>query len=130
MRVKTYSAIAAGRINDRNANSNMDASTTPDIQRTLDKAAASMPLEWWEVTPCAEHFTIPQASYEHLMTQLWYYQVTCFLQLLFMLKATTDHLFDPSRTACLQATRLLLKVYNMLQQNATLASYWSGPAQR
>jgi hypothetical protein len=41
----------------------------------------------------------------------------------FMLKATTDPLFDPSRTACLQATRQLLKIYNTLRQNATPSSY-------
>ena len=40
-----------------------------------------------------------------------------------MLKATTDPLFDPSRTACLQATRQLLKICNTLRQNATLSSY-------
>ena len=115
--LRRITAIAAGRINDRNANSNMCAATT------LDKAAASMPSEWWEVTTRAEHFSNPQTSHEQMMTQLWYYQVTCFLQLPFMLKATTDPLFDPSRTACLQATRQLLKIYNTLRQNATLSSY-------
>jgi hypothetical protein len=121
--VRRITAVAAGRVNDRNANSNVDASITLDIQRTLDRAAASMPSDWWEVTTRAEHFSDPQASHEHLMTQLWYYQVVCFLQLPFMLKATTDPLFDPSRTACLQATRQLLKIYNTLRQNATLSSY-------
>ena len=121
--LRRITAIAAGLINDRNANSNLDASATLEIQRILDRAAASMPSEWWEVTTRAEHFSDPQASHEHLMTQLWYYQVTSFLQLPFMLKATTDSLFDPSRTACLQATRQLLKIYNTLRQNATLSSY-------
>jgi hypothetical protein len=121
--LRRITAIAAGRINDRNANSDMCAATTLEIQRTLDKAAASMPPEWWEVTNRAEHFSNPQTSHEQLMTQLWYYHVTYFLQLPFMLKATTDPLFDPSRTACLQATRQLLKIYNTLRQNATLSSY-------
>ena len=121
--LRRITAIAAGHVNERNANSDMDASTTLEIQRTLDKAAASMPLAWWEATTRAEHFSDPQASHEQLMTQLWYYQVTCFLQLPFMLKATTDTLFDPSRTACLQAVRQLLKIYNTLRQNATLSAY-------
>ena len=121
--LRRITAIAAGHINDRNANPNMDASITLEIQRTLDRAAASMPVEWWEVTTRAEHFSDPQASHEHLMTQLWYYQITCFLQLPFMLKATMDPLFDPSRTACLQAIRELLKIYNTLRQNATLSAY-------
>lgn len=103
--LRRVTAIAAGHINDRNATSDMDAGATLAIQRTLEKAAASMPAEWWEVTTRAEHFSDPQASHEHLMAQLWFHQVMCFLQLPFMLKATTDPLFDPSRTACLQATR-------------------------
>jgi hypothetical protein len=40
--LRRITAIAAGRINDRNANSNMCAATTLEIQRTLDKAAASI----------------------------------------------------------------------------------------
>jgi hypothetical protein len=121
--LRRITAIAAGRISDRNANSSLDASTTLEIQRTLNRAAASLPPEWWEVTAHVEHFSDPQASHEHLLAQLWFYQVTYFLQLPFMMEATTDPIFDPSRTACLQATRQLLMVYNTLRENATLSLY-------
>lgn len=122
--LRRVTAIAAGNVNDRNAASPDDsARITLKIQQSLDTAAFAMPVSWWGVTVHATNFSDPSASHEHLMTQLWYYQVQCFLQLPFMLKAATDSLYEPSRAACLYSVRQLLKIYNTLRQNATLSAY-------
>lgn len=122
--LKRITSIAAGHVNDRNAaSSESSASTTLQIQQTLDNAYYAMPAEWWSVPTHANNFGDPQLTHEHLMAQLWFYQVQTLLQLPFMLRASTDPLFEPSRTACLQAIRQLLKIYITLREHATLSTY-------
>ena len=52
-----------------------------------------------------------QASYTLVLNQLWFYQLTLFLHIPWMLRAFTDSKFEYSRITCLHASREALKRY-------------------
>ncbi|KIX98528.1 uncharacterized protein Z520_05829 [Fonsecaea multimorphosa CBS 102226] len=135
-------SIAAGRVNDRNASSDSDRvklQTTMDIQATLNEIAAAMPPGWWEVE---SHQDSPDAflAHEHLIAQMWFWQVQSFLHLPFMLKVNpnlgarnpdldninNDNKVDPyevNKYLCLQGCRGMLRVFNLLRSDPSLAVY-------
>lgn len=114
-------AVAAGKVNGRNSatpeapESNLDA-----IQQSLDDAARMLPSEWWSSEAHSEAAGDLQSSHEHLVTQIWFYQVQAFLHLPLMLKAAsgtgTDTNVARSRPVCLDVSRKLLRVYDALRQ--------------
>jgi hypothetical protein len=118
-------ALAAGKVNDRNT-SRPDSQGSPIdlIQQTLDDAGSTLPSEWWNVETHSEASFDPQLSHEHLLTQLWFYQVQSFLHLPLMLKPASDARFERSRLVCLSSSRSLLRVYQALRQ-PKLAQYAS-----
>jgi hypothetical protein len=114
-------AIAAARINQRNSSAGTEGdATTRAVQRDLQYYGSCLSPEWWN----AEHHLDRddmQLSHEHLMTQLWYWQVSAFLHLPEMLGAGGKDLI--SRDLCLHACREMLKVFNVLRGTPALSVY-------
>jgi hypothetical protein len=110
-------ALVAGKVNDRNAKSpEGNESASIAIQQTLDDAASTLPFEWWNVESHTDPSLDSQLSHEHLLTQLWFFQVQSFLHLPFMLKPASDIRYERSRLVCLSSSRKLLQVYHALRQ--------------
>ncbi|KIW29685.1 uncharacterized protein PV07_05480 [Cladophialophora immunda] len=136
-------SIAAGRVNDRNASSDSDRvklQTTMDIQATLNEVAAAMPPGWWDVE---SHLETPDPflAHEHLIAQMWFWQVQTFLHLPFMLKVNNPNLgahspdcdnihngnvgdpYEVNKYLCLQGCRGMLRAFNLLRSDPSLAVY-------
>ncbi|EXJ95804.1 hypothetical protein A1O1_00928 [Capronia coronata CBS 617.96] len=141
-------AVAAGRVNDRNASSESletKLEATMKIQNTLDEATSAMPAGWWNENSHLQ-YSDQFAAYEHLHTQMWYWQVQAFLHMPFMLTpastspqanvfSSTDRNRDRhhipaspdpyllNRYLCLQGCRNMLCVFNLLRSEPSLAVY-------
>ncbi|KAK5064208.1 hypothetical protein LTR84_000041 [Exophiala bonariae] len=145
-------AIIAGKTNDRNvrASSGIDDSVlhaeTMNLQASLIEAGATMPPGWWNMETHVEAIpSDPFFVHEHLMTQLWYWQTQAFLHLLFMLKPMPSHehlvtstatnntspspdmgtidIYQENRILCFQGCRGVLRIFNLLRANPTMAVY-------
>jgi hypothetical protein len=129
-------SIAAGRVNDRNASSAADHvvhAATMDIQKSLDEAFAAMPEGWWQ--PSSHLGAEPFAAHEHLVAQMWFWQVQAFLHMPFMLKpnpnmkdfncqdAEANDPYSANRTLCLEGCRRMLRVFTTLRANPALAVF-------
>ncbi|KAK5204491.1 hypothetical protein LTR99_009889 [Exophiala xenobiotica] len=135
-------AVIAGRVNDRNANPEPEDAmlhTTMCIQASLDEVAAAMPTSWWNVT---SHLANPDpyVTYQHLMAQMWFWQVQSFLNLPYMMKPSpharpqsldddgitsgiaTDP-YETNRYLCLQGCRGMLRIFHLLRFDPSLAVY-------
>ena len=116
-------ALAAARINDRNGSNWTEASgLTDSIQRTLNLAASAMPLEWWNVDSIT-YSTQRKDTFEHLMAQVWFWQIQSFLHLPSMLDADRNPDHDISRDLCLQGCRNMLQVFCCLRGDPGLSIY-------
>ncbi|OAP61783.1 hypothetical protein AYL99_03986 [Fonsecaea erecta] len=136
-------SIAAGRVNDRNASPESDRvklQTTMDIQETLNEVAAAMPPDWWDLESHREA-SDSFLAHEHLIAQMWFWQVQSFLHLPFMLKVPNLAAHNPdcdglhnnneadqdpyqaNKYLCLQACRGMLRVFNLLRSDPSLAVY-------
>ncbi|KAI1614234.1 hypothetical protein EDD37DRAFT_128609 [Exophiala viscosa] len=136
-------AVIAGRVNDRNASSESDdakQSMTMSIQSSLDEAGAAMPIEWWDI---ATHMERPDryVTYQHLIAQMWFWQVQSFLHLPYMMKPgphSQEEHYDgaedaallcqndqylQNRTLCLQGCRSMLRLFHLLRSDPSLAVY-------
>ncbi|KIW72161.1 hypothetical protein PV04_00380 [Phialophora macrospora] len=133
-------SIAAGRVNDRNGSPEADDATyrtTMNIQETLDEAAAAMPDDWWDVNSHI-HYSDPFVAHEHLVAQMWFWQVQAFLHLPYMLKPCSsmrsldhhhkrkDDMVDEyliNRYLCLRGCRGMIRVFTLLRSDPSLAVY-------
>lgn len=134
-------AVVAGRINDRNASpgrTEMKLQTTLSIQSTLDEAAAAMPPSWWDADSHLNRAD-PFAAYEHLLAQMWFWQVQAFLHMPFMLTAapradllmtseghgvpSSSGPYELNRYLCLQGCRGMLRAFCLLRSWPSLAVY-------
>ena len=135
-------AINAGRINDRNVLAS--SGTTDDetlhaetmrIQALLSEAAGAMPMGWWDVETHVQAVpTDPYSVHEHLMAQMWYWQTQAFLHLPFMLKPSPNSdsnvvivgdgdIYQVNRVHCFQGCTGMLKIFNLLRSEPSLAVY-------
>lgn len=122
--VRRVVAVAAGQINDRNAEGNLQHPTvaTRSIQATLDIAAATMPRDWWDIKSHVQNVQA-KVGYEHLTTQLWFWQIQSFLHLPHMLEDNGEDIFNSSRCLCLQGARSMLGIYCGLRGTPSLSVY-------
>lgn len=115
-------AVTAGRINERNANGNeADRVLTSSIQQDLTHYGSMLPPEWWDIEQQLARDDMKQA-HEHLMVQMWYWEIQAFLHLPDMLDTENpDH--HQSRALCLQACRYMLKVFCELRGTPAISVY-------
>ncbi|KAK4937837.1 hypothetical protein LTR10_021640 [Elasticomyces elasticus] len=136
-------AVIAGRVNDRNASSESDDDKlliTMSIQSSLDEAGAAMPIEWWDITTHMER-SDRYVTFQHLIAQMWFWQVQSFLHLPYMMKPGPHFLeqhhdgtedaallyqndqYLQNRTLCLQGCRSMLRLFLLLRSEPSLAVY-------
>ena len=108
-------ATVVGHIVDRNQQlpSNNMLPLTFKIESEMMELAASMPDEWWKSG--LEYDATANHMYSRFITQFWHYQARTLLHLPFMLKATTDRLFEYSKIATLESTREMLARYHAVR---------------
>jgi len=130
-------AIIAGQVNDRNvhASSGVDDASlhaeTMRLQASLADAASAMPSGWWDIETHLQAIpTDPFPVQEHLMAQMWYWETQAFLHLLFMLKpcpheqtAAGIDIYQENRILCFQGCRGVLRIFNLMRSNPSLAVY-------
>ena len=104
-----------GHIIDRNQQlpSNNMLPLTWKIEAELMELAASMTNEWWE--PNREPGGAAKRVYSELLPQFWHHQARALLHLPFMLKATTDRVFEYSKKATLESAREMIACYRVIR---------------
>ena len=104
-----------GHIIDRNQQlpSNNMLPLTFKIEAEMMELAASMPSEWWESG--REHGPTAKRMYDQLLPQFWHHQARSLLHLPFMLKATTDRLFQYSKIAAVESAREMIARYRVIR---------------
>ena len=86
---------------------------TQEIDERLENLANEMPPSWWEIPDRMANETFPEAAvqFDHLMTQIWFFQLAALLHLPFMLRAGSERRYDYSKFSCLHASREVLHRY-------------------
>ena len=106
-------AIIATAVNARNATtpSPQDTTIASNLQSKLSSYHSSLPTAWWTIS---YHTSNPdtQTAYEHLTTQLWYWELQAFTHLPHMLASLSPH-----TTLCLDGARNMLRVFITLRSN-------------
>ncbi|KPI46103.1 uncharacterized protein AB675_410 [Cyphellophora attinorum] len=121
--LRRITAVAAGKINEQNAQGQTsDPSFTCAMATEMASCAAAMPNEWWDAD---EHVKSPsQLAHEHLMAQMWFWEIQAFLHLPHMLQADSEWEYQSSsRNLCLQGCREMLKVFCLLRGTPGLSVY-------
>ncbi|ETN38594.1 uncharacterized protein HMPREF1541_06631 [Cyphellophora europaea CBS 101466] len=121
--LRRITAVVAGRVNERNANADgkIDKALTCSIQEDMMRFGAMMPQSWWDVEAHVVS-NDAQSAHEHVMAQMWYWQIQSFLHLPHMLE-TDDPEHHQSRVLCLQACRHMLRVFCVLRGTPALSVY-------
>jgi hypothetical protein len=115
-------AVAAGRVNQRNASgTEADRRVTDAVQQDLSLYGSMMPPEWWDTESQLASDDM-RLVHEHLMTQMWYWEIQAFLHLPHMLNMG-DPEHHQSRSLCLQACRSMLNVFCVLRGTPALSVY-------
>ena len=104
-----------GHIVDRNQQlpSNNMLPLTFKIEAELMELSASMTSDWWE--PNIEPGGAAKRIYSQLLPQFWHHQSRALLHLPFMLKATTDRLFEYNKIATLESAREMIECYRVIR---------------
>lgn len=104
----------AGRILQRNDSNINNLTETHEIDKTLQKAAACMPAQWW-LAPDLDPNKTSDADAPHqmirLMAQLAHYHLLVRLHLPYMLRCTSDHRYDHSKITAVNVSREILSRY-------------------
>lgn len=87
----------------------MAFATTQDIAERLEQLAQEVPNheQWWAIPQQMPPFKTIQfaRAMDRVLTQIWYYQLTTWLHLPYMLRASTERKYEYSRFSCLKAAR-------------------------
>lgn len=114
----------SSRIIDRNQAQNSQAFTiTQEIDERLDRLGKEMPKSWWQIPAFTPETTTQELALhlDHIMIQIWYFQLEALLHLPFMLRAATERRYDYSKFTCLKASREMISRY--LAMNSTAKSF-------
>lgn len=104
----------ASRIIERNQTENTIAyATTQDIDERLENLAKEMPPPWWSIPQNMALEPSPEAAlqFDHIIMQIWYFQLEALLHLPFMLRAATERKYEYSKFSCLKASREMIHRY-------------------
>ena len=104
-----------GHIIDRNQQlpSNNMLPLTFKIEAEMMELAASMPSDWWESG--RESGPTEKRMFDQLLPQFWHHQARSLLHLPFMLKATTDRLFQYNKIAAVESAREMIARYRVIR---------------
>ena len=122
--LRRVTAVMAGRINEHNAlGQTPDPDFTCSLAKEMASCALAMPHEWWQPERHVESSDM-QVSHEHLMTQMWFWEIQAFLHLPHMLQSEGTWEFQKqSWNLCLQGCREMLKVFCLLRGTPGLSIY-------
>jgi hypothetical protein len=118
-------SVILGRIIERNQTApNLSIGSTLQIDQSLERLRKSMPDEWWDVASARLSGAIKlDEAFERLAIQTWHLQAKSFLHLPYFLLSASDHSYQYSRHACLEASRELLRTYHILRMEDGDAHY-------
>ena len=104
-----------GHIIDRNQQlpSNNMLPLTFKIEAELMELSASMTSDWWE--PVLEPGGAAKRVNSQLLPQFWHHQARALLHLPFMLKATTDRLFEYNKITTLESAREMIACFRVIR---------------
>jgi hypothetical protein len=92
-----------------------------DLEQELNNYAAQMAPSWWHVEPlvaCDD----PSVAYEwqeKVLGQIAFHQIKAYLHMPFMLKSANQEVYSPSRKACIDGSREMLRLYHLLRADGT-----------
>lgn len=92
-----------------------------DLEQELNNYAAQMAPSWWHVEPlvaCDD----PSVAYEwqeKVLGQIAFHQIKSYLHMPFMLKSANQEVYGPSRKACIDGSREMLRLYHLLRADGT-----------
>ncbi|KAK5071724.1 hypothetical protein LTR64_004498 [Lithohypha guttulata] len=99
---------------DRNQSpTTMPYSHSLNLDREVDELYATTPKHWWTVerlpnTAIEEHF-------DRLQAQFFHYQTKVLLHMPFMLRSSSDKLYQYSHATCLDAARHMIRYFDALR---------------
>lgn len=108
---------------DRNQSESSNAyAMTQQIDEKLDNLAKNMPESWWAIPTFFAEEGTPKAAeqFDHLMMQVWYFQLEALVHLPFMLRAATERRYEYSKFSCLKSSREM--IYRYLAMRSTTNS--------
>lgn len=112
----------AGKVIDRSQGmSEASYSSALDLEQELNSYAAQLPQEFWDVQPLVDcdDATVAYAWQEKLLAQIAFHQIKAYLHMPFMLKTPNQAGYGPSRRACIDGSREILRLYHMLRAEGT-----------
>ncbi|KAE9991627.1 hypothetical protein EG327_011323 [Venturia inaequalis] len=92
-----------------------------DLEQELNNYAAQMAPSWWHIEPlvaCDD----PSVAYEwqeKVLGQIAFHQIKAYLHMPFMLKSASQEVYGPSRKACIDGSREMLRLYHLLRAEGT-----------
>ncbi|TLD39568.1 hypothetical protein E2P81_ATG00555 [Venturia nashicola] len=92
-----------------------------DLEQELNNYAAQFAASWWQVEPlvaCDD----PSVSYEwqeKVLGHIAFHQIKAYLHMPFMLKSANQEVYVPSRKACIDGSREMLRLYHLLRAEGT-----------
>ncbi|KAF2112471.1 hypothetical protein BDV96DRAFT_614309 [Lophiotrema nucula] len=118
-------SILAGKVIDRNQGiAEQSFAWALQLDQELEDLYKKLDPRWLEIT---ELLSDPESNAadlrERLMGQMVYHQIRVYLHLPFMLKSQSNSRFTYSRTACLNGSRAVLKLYQALRAGQTQPLY-------
>lgn len=101
------------QIINRNQRGDYDLAATQLIDETMNRAANSMPANWWKPMEIRPGMTADDvmALVVNAQMQIIHYNLLTVLHLPFLLRKNADHRYDYNKTVCMYASREVLNRY-------------------
>jgi hypothetical protein len=113
-------SVIAGHIIERNQNNQTaDYSATLHIDQELQQCRSQIPSEWWNSLPSVD--TPLKAIYGLGIIRLQFYTAQKMIHLPYMLKSSIDSNYEYSRLSALDASREIMRSYQMVRTHPDLA---------
>lgn len=111
--------LLSAKVIDRNQMGlSLSVSQTDGIQNEVETATKDLSEDFWNPTTAFATGKIARQEYlEQVAAQCWYYQVLVLLHMPLMIHSVKDSQLEKHRTACLEASRNLLRVYHLMRSD-------------
>lgn len=97
----------------------LSVSRTDEIQNELETATRDLDEMFWNSPAALASGQITRQEYlEQISAQCWFYQILVLLHMPLMIHSVEDARLEKHRSACLDASRNLLKVYQTMRSNS------------